>query len=91
VGAADLAERPEPYSAPGPPAGLELYVTPRLLTYDTLGLGVQGQGSAFGTSLAAPFAAGAAAALLSGGWSREAVVRGLQERGPQLLVVPAGR
>jgi hypothetical protein len=71
VGAVDPAGRPEPYSAPGPPQGLGLFPTPRLLAPDRLDLGVRGP--ALGTSLSAAVSAGAAATLLSGGWSLEQV------------------
>jgi hypothetical protein len=89
VGAADLEKRAESYSAPGPPPGLELFLTPRLLAFDALDLGARGP--AFGTGLAAPFAAGAAAAMRSAGWSREQVLQQLLGTGRRVLEVPPSR
>src|SRR5262249_35918697 len=65
VGAAQLARRPQPYSPVGPPWRLELLTRPNLLGFDALNLGVAGPGVAYGTSLAAPFAAGIAASCLT--------------------------
>jgi hypothetical protein len=89
VGAADPKGNAEPYSAPGPPHGLELFVTPRLSAFDTLDLGTRGP--AFGAGLATPMAAGAAASMLSAGWSPDAVLRQFLGTGRHVLAVPAGR
>jgi hypothetical protein len=51
VGAADLEDRPRPYSAGGPAHNLELLVKPDLLAYD------QGEGTGAAMSLAAGLAA----------------------------------
>jgi hypothetical protein len=87
VGAADLEKRPEAFSAPGPPPNLELFVAPRLLAFDGLDLGLAGKGPARGASLATPFAAGAAAALLSAGWTRDQINRYLLGSGQHVLEV----
>jgi hypothetical protein len=89
VGAASLDKRDEPYSAPGPPPGMELFLTPRLLSFDQLALGTRGP--AFGTGLATPFAAGAAAAMRSAGWSAEQVRQHFLGSGRHVLDVPARR
>lgn len=67
VGAAGFDNQRQPYSSSGPPANLPLYNTPRFLAYDHIGPGLAGTGPAFGASLAAPFAAGTAAVILSAG------------------------
>jgi hypothetical protein len=85
VGAADLEKRAQPYSAPGPPPGMDLFLTPRVLAPDTLDLGLAGKGPAFGTSLATSFAAGAAAALLSAQWSPVEIHHLMQGPGRRLL------
>jgi hypothetical protein len=89
VGAAGLDRRPEPYSAPGPPPGLGLFLTPRVLAFDALDLGTRGP--AFGTGLATPFAAGAAATLLGSGLSAEQVQRWLLGTRRHLLALPPPR
>jgi hypothetical protein len=88
VGAASLERKAQAYSAPGPPVAMELFTTPRLLAPDALDLGLAGKGPAFGTCLATPFAAGAAAALLSAGWSRAEIMHLLQ--GPSRHVLQVG-
>jgi len=67
VGAADLSGKAQPYSAKGPPANLGLLLKPDTLAYDRLRVAPEGVGRAYGTSLAAPFAAGMAATMLSAG------------------------
>jgi hypothetical protein len=86
VGAAGPDKQAEPFSAPGPPPGMELFLTPRLLAFDRLDLGARGP--AFGTGLATPFAAGAAAVLLSAGWSPEQVRQQFLGSGRHTLEVP---
>lgn len=78
VGAARFDGKAEIFSSMGPPAGLELFLTPRLFSYDRLGGQKNVQGPAFGTSLSAPFAAGMAASVLSAG-SPEQTRRWLQQ------------
>jgi hypothetical protein len=74
VGAVDLAGKPQPYSAVGPPANLELLDHPLLLTYDALQLGPKdANGGAYGTSISAAFAAGTAACLISAGMTPQDV------------------
>jgi hypothetical protein len=67
VGAASLADEPQPYTAAGAPGTLWNFMKPNILTNDGLLLTPQGTGSAFGASLATPFASGMAATLLSTG------------------------
>jgi hypothetical protein len=80
VGAADGAGRAEPFSAAGPPYGMELLAKPDVLEYD------QGEG----TGPAASFAAGLAAAAHNGGAAFSAWREALQVRPGGLLRVPAG-
>jgi subtilisin family serine protease len=89
VGAAGPGGKAEPFSAAGPPPGLALLVTPRILVPDRLDLGVGGKGPAYGTSLSAPLAAGAAASLLSAGWTRDQLFQLLRTVPPGLLRPPA--
>jgi hypothetical protein len=91
VGAAGLDRRAEAYSAPGPPPHVELFVTPRILAFGSLDLGVGGKGPAFGTDLAASFAAGATACLLSAGWSADEIRAQLLRGQRQLLRVEPRR
>jgi hypothetical protein len=89
VGAADFAGKPQPYSAAGPPANLELLNHPVLLAYDGLQLDTKDNpGGAFGTSISACFAAGTAASLISSGMSVEDVRSYLnRQRGKVLRVL----
>ncbi len=80
VGAADGAGRAEPFSAAGPPYGMELLAKPDVLEYD------QGEG----TGPAASFAAGLAAAAHTGGAAFSAWREALQVRPGGLLRVPPG-
>jgi hypothetical protein len=81
VGAADVGGRAEPFSAAGPPHGLELLVKPDVLAFD------QGEG----TGPAACFAAGLAAAARSGGTALSAWCEALHTRPGGLLRVPPRR
>jgi hypothetical protein len=67
VGAASLADEPQPYTAAGAPGSLWNFLKPNVLAYDGLLLTPEGTGNAYGSSLATPFAAGMAAVLLSAG------------------------
>ncbi len=87
VGAANLQNRPQPYSAFGTPAAMELAPRPWLYAYDELELA---GGGAFGTSIANAFAAGTTAALLSGKLTREDVVQMLRAQEGQVLRAPVG-
>jgi hypothetical protein len=86
VGAVDLKDRPQPYSAVGAPMLAELRRLPVLWTYDSVELA---GGGALGTSVAAAYAAGTTAALLSIGLSREQAVAWLCGQQGQVLRVPA--
>jgi len=86
VAAADWNGKPQPTSALGPPAFVELARKPSLLAYDQV---VATQGPAYGTSLANAFAAGTAASLISSGLSREQLSTLFRERQGKVLVVPA--
>jgi hypothetical protein len=85
VGAADLDGRPQPYSATGAPAFVELACRPTLLAYDALQLD---GGAAFGTDVANAYAAGTAATLLSAGTPREPLRTWLLAQGGKVLRVP---
>jgi hypothetical protein len=84
VGAVDLKDQPQPYSTVGTPMLAELASLPLLWTYDALELG---GGGALGTSVAAAYAAGATAAVLSGGQSREQALAWLCAQRGQVLRV----
>jgi hypothetical protein len=90
VGAAHFKNRPQPYSAFGSPAGMELARRPWLYAYDEFELA---GGGAFGTTIANAFAAGTAASLLSTGMSREEIVRAWRAQEGQVLrvAVPKGK
>jgi hypothetical protein len=85
VGAATLAHKPQPYSAFGSPAQMELARRPWLYAYD--GLELAG-GGAFGSSVANAFAAGTAAAMLTGKMPRDQVRDILRAQEGQVLRVP---
>jgi hypothetical protein len=91
VGAAGFDNRPQPYSAKGPPAFLDYFVCPEAFAYDRLELGVEPPGVAYGTAVATPFAAGIAASLRSAGMSRAEFVRHLCQRPGAVLVAPRGK
>jgi len=82
IGAAGLDQKPRPYSAYGSPMGMELSRRPWLYAYDELELA---GGGAYGTSIANAFAAGTAAAMMSGKLTREEVVRLLRGQEGQVL------
>jgi hypothetical protein len=67
VGAAKFSGDSQPYSAFGSPGTLWNVAKPNILAYADFALTPAGTSSAYGTSLATPFAAGTAAALLSAG------------------------
>jgi len=73
IGAADISGKAEPYSGTGPPANLGLLQRPNALAFDRLRVTFGGGGRAYGTSLAAPFASGTAATMLSAGAPSEYV------------------
>jgi hypothetical protein len=87
VGAASLAGEPEPFTAAGAPGTLWNVMKPNVLAYDRLQLAPAGRGSAYGASLATPFAAGVAASLLSGGSNRHHMQVFLQKQEGKLLQV----
>lgn len=88
VGAADLANQPEPASERGAPYNQELLAKPDVLAYDQLGLELSG--GAQGASLAANFAAGVAASAISAGAPRGQLLNLLRVRPGGVLRVPAG-
>lgn len=88
VGAASFKNQPQPYSAFGSPAGMELAARPWLYAYDELELA---GGGAFGTSIANAFAAGTTAAMMSGKLTRNDVVEMLRTQEGQVLRVPIGK
>jgi hypothetical protein len=90
VGAADLDGKPRPETAVGPMPFVELSQRPTLLAYDTLQLD---GGTAFGSSVATAFAAGAAAAVLSSGTPGEHLRAWLHTQEGKVLRLqpPAGK
>ncbi len=88
VGAANLNDKQQPYTALGPPAGMPLYENPLLLTYDALELAPDGAGGANGSAIATSFAGGFAATLLSTGLPFPDVYLFLQSQKGQVLRVP---
>ena len=88
MGAADLSGKRQPYSAGGAPSNRELLTKPDILAYDELDLGIEDGRGAYGTSLAAPFAAGLAATALSAGIPRAHLTPTLQLQPGRLLSVP---
>lgn len=88
VGAADAANQPRPTTAPGPALGLELLAKPNFLSYDNLPIA---GAAAPGSRLAASFAAGLTASVLSNGTTVDALRRYLADRPEGVLVVPPSR
>lgn len=84
VGAVNLKDQARRSSAAGAPPFAPLASRPALWTYDALELA---DGSAGGADVAAPFAAGAAAALLSGGMTRAQLVQLLHAQQGRILRV----
>jgi hypothetical protein len=71
VGAADNAGKPEVFSSPGPPLGLELLIKPDVLASDRLRVESGAGPIAYGSGLSTAFAAGQAATWLSSGMPLE--------------------
>jgi hypothetical protein len=65
TGAARLSGKPELYSSPGPAFGQALHGKPDLLAFDRFQFGAESELACSGTGLAACFAAGLEAAILS--------------------------
>ena len=82
VGAADWTGRPQPWSAAGPPAFVELAKKPSVFAYDHV---LADQGPAYGTSLATAYAAGVAATLLSSGLTSEELMKYFQQHNGRVL------
>jgi hypothetical protein len=87
VGAANRAKKPQPYSATGPVMNLELLAKPNVLVFDKGLLGPEGA-TAYGTSLAAPYAAGLAARALYTGQPRAEFMKTLRSRPAKVLTLP---
>ena len=85
VGAAGLDGKPRPYTAVGSMPYVELSRRPHVLAYDALQLDA---GTAFGSSVANAFAAGAATSLLSAGVPRDSLVGWLHGQDGKLLAIP---
>jgi hypothetical protein len=86
VGAADQSKKTQPYSATGPVMNLELLVKPNVLVYEEGRLGPEGA-TAYGTSLAAPYAAGLAARALYLGKPRVPFLKALRSQPAKVLQV----
>jgi hypothetical protein len=84
VGAVNLADQRQPYSAGGPPLGLELLPKPDVLAYDELGL----EGAARGTSLATGFAAGLGAIAVGSGAPIGKFAQAMQPQPAAVLRIP---
>lgn len=82
VGAADWKGQPQPWSASGPPAFVELAQKPTVLAHDLV---LADQGPAYGTSLATAYAAGVAATLKSSGMSFDELFRFFHQHQGQAL------
>jgi hypothetical protein len=88
VGAADLENRDQPYSAGGPPHDLELLPKPDVLAYDAVPRdGVEGT---HGTGVAASFAAGLTAAAAGIGARRSTFLQTMEVSRGGVLRVPRG-
>ncbi len=85
VGAANFKHKPQPSSAFGSPAQMELARRPWLYAYDALELA---GGGAYGSSIANAFAAGTTAAMMTGNLPREQLLRILRGQEGQVLRVP---
>jgi hypothetical protein len=85
VGAANFKHQPQPWSAFGAPAQMELARRPWLYSYDELELA---GGGAYGSTIANAFAAGAAAAMLTGNLPREQLRQMLRAQEGHVLRVP---
>jgi len=89
VGAADFKGKPLAISSPGPPAFQELGGNdPDLFAYADLRLVTEGRGSAQGSSVAASFAAGWAASLLSACPSPELLHATIRKQSGKVVCVP---
>ncbi|MCS7047281.1 MAG: hypothetical protein NZO58_13060, partial [Gemmataceae bacterium] len=82
VGAADAKGQPRSYSARGAPPFIELTHKPTIWACDAVR---QGAGPAWGTALAASFAAGTAAALLSAGEPLDRIAARLRSQAGKLF------
>jgi hypothetical protein len=90
VGAADRSKKPQPYSATGPVMNLDLLAKPNVFVYEQGRLGPEGA-AAYGTSLAAPYAAGLAARALYLGSPRVEFMKALRGRPAKVLRLPDTR
>ena len=88
VAAVDAAGQAQPYSTEGTPYNIELASKPEVYSPDRLGL--EGAKNVGGTGLSAAFAAGHAAALLSGGATPERVRQALRLQSRKMLRIPKG-
>ncbi|MGF1582966.1 MAG: S8/S53 family peptidase [Gemmataceae bacterium] len=80
VGAVDLEGKPQDYSSPGPPVGMDLVKSPRVFGFDSIGIDGKGTGPAFGSNMATPFVAGMAASILSSGQNKQELYQKLKGR-----------
>ena len=87
VGAAGLSGKLEPDSSRGAPYNADLLTKPDVLAYDAMGVAAGGR-QAYGSSIAAAFAAGSAAAAISGGASPAQLNRGIWLQPGRMLRLP---
>jgi hypothetical protein len=85
VGAAETATKVERFSAAGAGPGLELRLKPQVVAFNRL---TPGGGRTAGTGVAAGFAAGTAASMLSGGAQPNFLLSAMRQQIPGLFVVP---
>lgn len=85
VGACNLSDQPQPYTAAGAPMNRPMAKAPVVFMYDALRLGPDGFGPAYGNNLAAPLAAGVAATALSSGVAPEQFLYHVRQRYGKVL------
>jgi hypothetical protein len=88
VGAAELSGAAQPSSSRGSPANLDLLARPDLQAFGNLGVAPAGGPRAFSTSLAAGFAAGTAAVMMSAGATQEHVCKTIRSQPGALFRLP---
>ncbi len=88
VGATDMNGNLQPYTTLGPPLSRWLLRKPNILVPDGLDLQIRSEQSSYGSDIAAPFAAGVSAAMLSSGMPLSSWDSYLNQTCGQLLRLP---